>query len=108
MVNFCLTLYFPTWFEIKLYHQIIHESKNFFSFVKRISSLSNEGVRHLALNIIQRNGYFAHPESILITMLGDDDKVVRDKGISLVLALRKNNTSFVSPSNLKLESRHKL
>ena len=33
-------------------------------------------------------------ESVLILILGDDDGAVRNKDMSQVLALRKNNTSF--------------
>ena len=93
LVNFCLTVYFPTWFEINLYNQLTHGSKVFFSLIKRINSLTNQDLRQVAQNVVQRNGYFGHPESILIAMLGDDDQAVRDKGVNHVLSLRKNDTS---------------
>ena len=93
LVNFCLTVYFPTWFEIKLYNQLTHGSKVFFNLIKRINSLTNQDLRQVAQNVVQRNGYFGHPESILIAMLGDDDQAVRDKGVNHVLSLRKNDTS---------------
>ena len=53
LVNFCLTVYFP---------------KAFFNFIKRINSLTNQDLRQVAQNVVQRNGYFGHPESILIAM----------------------------------------
>ena len=93
LVNFCLTVYFPTWFEIKLYNQLTHGSKVFFNLIKRINSLTNQDLRQVAQNVVRRNGYFGHPESILIAMLGDDDQAVRDRGVSHVLSLRKNDTS---------------
>ena len=93
LVNFCLTVYFPTWFEIKLYNQLTHGSKVFFNLIKRINSLTNQDLRQVAQNVVQRNGYFGHPESILIAMLRDDDQAVRDKGVNHVLSLRKNDTS---------------
>ena len=68
--------------------------------------MSNENVRHIALDVVQRNGYFAHPESILITMLGNDNDV------SPVLALYKNNTLihlFHLPTlNLKADTHYEL
>ena len=73
LVNFCLTVYFPTRFEIKLYNQLTHGSKVFFNLIKRINSLTNQDLRQVAQNAVQRNGYFGHPESILIAMLKDDD-----------------------------------
>ena len=61
--------------------------------------------------MVQRNGYFADPESILITMLGDDDEAVRDKAVSQVLALRKNTSIrlFHLPTlNLKADTYYEL
>ena len=52
--------------------------KFFFNLIKRINSLTNQDLRQVAQNVVQRNGYFGHPESILIAMLGDDDQAVRD------------------------------
>ena len=67
--------------------------KFFFNLIKRINSLTNQDLRQVAQNVVQRNGYFGHPESILLAMLGDDDQAVRDKGVNHVLSLRKNDTS---------------
>ena len=61
--------------------------------IKRINSLTNQDLRQVAQNVVQRNGYFGHPESILIAMLEDDDQAVRDKGVNHVLSLRKNDTT---------------
>ena len=38
LVNFCLTVCFPTWFELKLYHQITHGCKNLSNLMQRIVS----------------------------------------------------------------------
>ena len=67
--------------------------KVFFNLIERINSLTNQDLRQVTQNVVQRNGYFGHPESILIAMLGDDDQAVRDKGVNHVLLLRKNDTS---------------
>ena len=39
VVHFCLTVYFPTWFNIKLNHQITHGFKHLFNLIQRINSL---------------------------------------------------------------------
>ena len=73
MVHFCLTVYFPTWFDSKLEHQIANESKHLFDLIKRINNLSNKEIREVTLDAVQRNGYFAHPQNLLIAMLRDGD-----------------------------------
>ena len=67
--------------------------KRFDTLIKRINSLTNQDLRQVAQNVVQRNGYFGHPQSILIAMLGDGDQAVRDKGVNHVLSLSKNDTS---------------
>ena len=88
LVHFCLKVYFPAWFEIKLVkleHQITNGSKHLFSLIKRINSLSNEEIREVALDALQRNGYFAHPENLLIAMLGDGDAQIRSMAVIKVV-----------------------
>ena len=39
--------------------------------------------------VIQRNGFFAHPESILLAMLNDDDLSVRELALEKIRAARE-------------------
>ena len=78
LVYFCLPVCFPTWFDIKLEYQITNGFKHLFSLITRIDSLSNEEIRKVALDAEQRIGYFAHSENLLIAMLRDSDKQIRN------------------------------
>ena len=95
MVHFCLTVYFPTWCDIKVDHQIMHRSKHLFNLIQRNNSLSNEEIRDVALDAVQRNGYFTCPESLLIGMLGGSDKQIRSviKVIALCTELVLSSTA---------------
>jgi len=42
---------------------------------------------------VQRNGYFAHPGSLLISMIGDGDEQIRSMAVTKVIALRKELVS---------------
>ena len=76
LAEYCVRVYFPTWFNIKRNNKLTYGSKNFFNLVKRITQLSNEEVKHVALQNVQKNALFVHPENILLAMLGDDNKDV--------------------------------
>ena len=89
LVHFCLTVYFPTWLDNKLDHQITHGSKHLFNLIQRINGLSDEEIRKVVLDVVQRNEYFAHPESLLIAMLRDGDEQIRSMTVTKVIALRK-------------------
>ena len=99
LAQFCLQVYFPSWGEIKSNSQLTRGSKNLFNLVQRILNVPNEIVRETALKVVQRNGFFAHQENILVGMLGDDDEKIRMLGVNKVLSIRRELTSADS-SNL--------
>ena len=49
LTKFCLQVYFPSWFEIKLNSQLTCGSRNFFNLVQRILQVPDEAVRKTAL-----------------------------------------------------------
>ena len=56
--------------------------------------MSNEEVKHVALQNIQKNAFFAHPENSLLAMLGDDNKDVRKQAVSRVQAIRETSKNL--------------
>ena len=69
-----------------------------------INSLSNEEICEIALDAVQSNRYFALPESLLISMLGDGDEQIKSMAVTKVIALRKELV-LGSSSNHKCQSR---
>ena len=47
------------------------------------------------VQVVQENKYFAHPESILITMLGEDNEAVQHKGESQELHFIRTTLQFI-------------
>ena len=45
--------------------------------LKRIHNLQEKEVFELAKKVLQNNAYFAHPENVLVAMLGDCSERVR-------------------------------
>ena len=44
--------------------------------------------RSTAVKTLERNSYFAHPESVLLSMLSDEDYQVRCIAVNKILAIR--------------------
>ena len=86
-----LPVYVPLWFEIKQKHSIAHGPLHIFSAVRRIVNLS-EGSQSIIKKVIQRNGYFAHPENIIIALINDASLDLRKLGWKRVMKARMNNT----------------
>ena len=52
-------------------------------------NFSNSKIRSTALNNLQKNAYFAHGKNILLNMLADDDKSIRERAVDKVLQTRQ-------------------
>lgn len=50
--------------------------------------------------MIERNGYWAHPEAILLAMLADADDAVRQQAVSWILRCRKEERDELRPFQL--------
>ena len=59
-----------------------------FDLYKRIQNFPNLKVKNIALKVIERNAYFAHPENILLGMLADPDESMY---ISEIMAQKLQN-----------------
>ncbi|CAH2098786.1 unnamed protein product [Euphydryas editha] len=51
--------------------------------------------------VIQRNAYFAHPENILLAMLGDERQMIREKAVNLILQTRQENVSSAEVAEVR-------
>ena len=96
LVHFCLTVYFPTWFDNKLKYQITNGSKHLFSLLKKINNLSNEEIREVALDAEQKNKCFAYPEKLFIAMFEDGDEQIRMAVTKKLVSCSAAKESFIS------------
>ena len=93
LAEFCMKIYFSSWFDIKLNNKISDGSPNFFRMVQQISTFSNQQVREESQKVLLRNSFFGHPENILLAMLCDGDDNVRRIDLNKVRAMRPRHTS---------------
>ena len=67
----------------------------FYNMVQRVLLFPNKKVTQIALKVLKRNAFFAHQENILLSILKDDDKMVRHLAVSKILTMRvKSNFSI--------------
>ena len=95
LAEYCLKVYFPTWFEIKCNNKLTLGSINFFNLVQRMVNFPNQNVVKIGLDVLQRNGYFAHPENVLVAMLGDDNEDLRRLAVNKIFAIRSKIPNVV-------------
>ena len=48
-------------------------------------------MKDIALKVLRRNVFFAHPEHVVIAMLGDENKSVKDIAVDKIMSLREHS-----------------
>lgn len=89
LVTYVVKVYAPTWFQIKLNPKCINGAKNLWFLIEKSRYLTQEN-RAVVDPVIQRNGFFGHPESILLSMLADESRVVRELAVLRIRKAREN------------------
>lgn len=82
------------WFNIKLKPSCTYGSKHLFNLISYSRSLSDD-LKNVIDPIIQRNGYFAAPENLLLSMLCDERKIQRELGLRHFLIARTESRGGV-------------
>ena len=82
------------WFRIKKDNKCISGSKHIFWFI--------QSTRNLPLKLLEKvkqsleiNGYFIHPEKILLTVLVDERRQIRHRVVEIILKVRMNKNDDV-------------
>ena len=75
------------WFRIKSNPSCKDGAKHLWLSVQKSRYLSNELKKVVDL-VIQRNAFFAHPENILLSMITDECKTIRELGMRRILRAR--------------------
>lgn len=103
IVTFILKSYMPVWFKIKFDYQISNGPIHVYRAIETSRYLTNE-LKAVVFPVIERNAFYAHPENILIAMLFDERRHIRELGLRRVLKARQSASkgkgirSFHTPS----------
>ena len=81
-------MYFPSWFYIKRHKFLTDGSRNYYHMLHLIMKFPHQHIKEIALENLQYNRYWAHPECILVCMLADDDTAVRNEAVDRIMAIR--------------------
>ncbi|KAK5648348.1 hypothetical protein RI129_003240 [Pyrocoelia pectoralis] len=103
--NLCLLttyiskVYAPFWFRVKLQPSCYDGSRHLFKLIQSCSILP-EKVQKIIYPVIQRNGFFAHPENILLSMLTDEDPLYKQLAIRRILKARSKGRQTIRDFNI--------
>lgn len=86
LATFIIRCYAPMWFIIKSRPNIDQGSKHFFELIRRSRYLPVP-LRKVIDKVLETNFFFAHSESVLLSMLGDEEK--KGEAIKMIELIRQ-------------------
>lgn len=89
IVVFILKSYMPVWFNIKQSKYFTEGPKHVFLAIKTSRYLSDD-LLQVINPVIERNAFFAHPENVLLAMIADDRKPIRELGYRRIVKARQS------------------
>lgn len=93
LTEFVLRVYAPMWFKIKTQPSCVYGARHLHETIK-LSRYLPEHLKKVVDPVIQRNGYFGHSENILISMLNDERKQIRELALRRILSIRERTSGF--------------
>lgn len=93
LTTFVMKVYAPMWFEIKRFPSCFFGARHLHKTI-RISRYLPHNLKAVIDPVIQRNGYFGHPENILLAMLADDKLHIRKLALRRICKLREKPITY--------------
>jgi hypothetical protein len=112
LTDYILQVYAPVWFSIKLEPQCYNGAKHFYRMVK-LSRFLPDDARAKVDKCLQQNAYFAHSENLLLSMLVDERREIRELAVRRIQRAKQNKETevrrFERPAiNLEAADYHEL
>lgn len=87
LIHFILKCYMPLWFKIKTSKKFTDGPKIVFETI-RTSRYLSQNLLQVIDPVIERNAFFAHPENLLLAMIVDESRYIRELGLRRIWKAR--------------------
>ena len=99
LVTYVMKVYSPVWFSIKMHPSCKDGAMHLFKTIQQSRYLSKE-LRDIVDPVLQRNGYFGHPENLLLAMISDERQYIRELGLRRILKARLEKSHTLRTFNV--------
>lgn len=94
LATYVVKVYAPMWFHIKSKPSCKDGAVHLWRAIK-LSRYLPDTLKAVVDPVLQRNGFFGHPENILLAMISDSRKNIRELGLRRILKARKSSSPGV-------------
>ena len=96
IVSYIVSVYAVMWFDIKCKPNILHGPSHMLKTVQLVEKYCSAKVKEVVEPVIQRGGYHAHSENLLLSMLGSEDQDERKYAVEKIREIRGGDTGIVT------------
>ena len=100
IASLLVKFYIPNFFNIKEHSHCQKGAVNFSAMMESSRELV-PGSKRTVDRVLQDNSYWAHPQNILIAMLGDDREVIRRKAVMSIRSAREKYDESSHPRQFR-------
>lgn len=102
LANFVGRVYGPMWFSIKCHPSSTDGARHLWKMIS-LSRYLDSDIKKVIDPVIERNSFYAHPENVLLAMMTDSRKSIRELALRRVMKVRSGGTQeairkFVVPT----------
>lgn len=94
IVDYIMKVYAPVWFSIKKESCAQNGAHHVFKLIKYSRDLCDD-ILLIIDPVIQRNSFFAHPENLLLAMIFDNRRPIRELGLRRIIEARRVKSNSV-------------
>lgn len=106
LVHIIMNVYAPGWFRIKSHPKASDGAPNFWYLTSLLKTVENK-YAVIMQRVLRNNSYFANPENILLAMMADTRREIRELAIQRIFQARKqeiNVRNFELPKTLNFNA----
>lgn len=107
LARYVVDVYAPMWFLVKCQPSCLDGAKHIHQFILHTRYLP-DNLREIIDKTVQRNGFFAHHECILLSMLADNDPVLSQLASRRIISAREkvvaNSVRIFKPPVINFEA----
>ena len=95
LVDIILNLYAPMIFDVKQHPHVTYGSRHFLNAILLSKAILNKKEFEVVKTVFKNNGFYAHIENIILSMVTDDNPEVRKKALCLIKEARERSTNSI-------------
>lgn len=91
MVDFIIKVYAPFWFAVKTAQSLRMGPLLIFKYIEMVRENVDAKLHDMIFTVVSNNGYFAHAENVLVTMLSDENYNIRKLAVDSILKTKSSS-----------------